>query len=295
MSTEDEQLSSLYKQAPQDVPPVHIDEAILAAARRETASRPHPAYSPFSNNWRVPASLAAVLVLSVGLVNLMENEPLLPDGIEPFAMEEAEMPRMEMADSIAITEDEQSLARAPAKPAIQSLAQKEERDAGRLALREPVAPLPTIKNPPVSTAADATSTGMSQGLIAEQLDERKLNEKVARKRKQQSFAESTDKIAAASTQVTGAARLKSGRAPAPAVEAITALRLAGKLEQANIAADAFIHHHFGDDLEKVEPMQVKLSLQDWKKFIVELKLLDRKQQADKLEGLLARQQDKLSQ
>jgi hypothetical protein len=68
------ELSKKYKNESQDIPPAHIDTAILAAAHKAIGAKPKIAYSPFSDNWHVPASLAAVLVLCVGLVITMQQD-----------------------------------------------------------------------------------------------------------------------------------------------------------------------------------------------------------------------------
>lgn len=75
-------------------------------------------------------------------------------------------------------------------------------------------------------------------------------------------------------------------APVPTVAEISALRLAGKVPQANQAADAFIRHHFGEDLDTLEAGKVTLPVQELEKFIAELRLLGRGPQADKLQRLV---------
>lgn len=261
MSTEhDEHLSSLYKETGQDMPAAHIDAGILAAARRETASRPRPAYSPFSGSWRIPAALAAVLVLSFGLVNLMDNEPIPVNGYEPFAMEEAEMmqPSLQMADTGIIKEEQRT----------------------------------TAESPPVATA-DFTEPGINQGLLAKQAPEKKRNEQVARKKKQEPLIGATDQISAPPAKPLSVPALAENTTPVPGVDAITALRIAGRLQQANQAADAFIRQHFGDELENIDTAQVTLAIADWKKLIAELRKLERKQQANKLEKLINNHLDSL--
>lgn len=61
----DEELSALYKGLPREEPPPAIDAAVLAAANAGVSKR-HPV-------WKVPLSLAAVLVLSVA-VTLRTND-----------------------------------------------------------------------------------------------------------------------------------------------------------------------------------------------------------------------------
>ncbi len=66
-------LDRLYRTAGHEEPPARLDAAILAAARREVGSRPHSLSSGL-RRWRVPVSIAAVVVLSVSLVTLVKEE-----------------------------------------------------------------------------------------------------------------------------------------------------------------------------------------------------------------------------
>jgi hypothetical protein len=79
VSKEEEQALKEYLQGKSEVsrryhteatqqPAKHLDEAILAASRKAVATKPRAVTSPFTSNWYVPISLAAVLVLCVGLV-----------------------------------------------------------------------------------------------------------------------------------------------------------------------------------------------------------------------------------
>ncbi len=69
----DPRLDLLYRDAPRETPPPHLDAAILAAARREVRARPRP-LSTQLRRWRLPVSIAAVVVLSVTLVTLLGEE-----------------------------------------------------------------------------------------------------------------------------------------------------------------------------------------------------------------------------
>jgi hypothetical protein len=71
-SERDPGLDRLYGAAPRAEPPARLDAAIQAAARREVGARPRPLAS--LRRWRVPVSIAAVLVLSASLVMLMKEE-----------------------------------------------------------------------------------------------------------------------------------------------------------------------------------------------------------------------------
>ena len=67
-------LSGHYREGSTEVPPAHLDAAVLAAARREVAR------SRFRRNWHLPASIAAVLVIGVSLA-LMTGE--IEDALPP--------------------------------------------------------------------------------------------------------------------------------------------------------------------------------------------------------------------
>lgn len=206
---EDKQLSFLYNQTDRDLPATHIDEAILAAAKRETTSRPRSSYGPFSDNWRVPAALAAVLVMSVGLVSLIDNVPA--SGIEEMQMPQAEF---QMADSIASAKEVQQ----PAKT---------KRKAEERLFPE------TLKHDEVK----------EQLIVTKQVAKKRISNDVEQARR---------------TDITG------GRLSPTTVEAIRKLRLAEKIKQANLSADAFIQYHFEDNLTRKNTV---LSIQEWETLI----------------------------
>ncbi|MFQ5658929.1 MAG: hypothetical protein ACE5GZ_00775 [Gammaproteobacteria bacterium] len=78
------ELSQRYRRSSREQPPAHLDEAILAASRRAVKSRPHLASSPFSSDWHVPVSLAAVLALCITLVVTMQERPV-DNALQPPA------------------------------------------------------------------------------------------------------------------------------------------------------------------------------------------------------------------
>lgn len=79
----DSGLSASYRQAASELPPQHLDRAILSASRKALRARKHLAFSPFASDWHIPVSLAAILVLSVALVVTMRREQVPPTMEEP--------------------------------------------------------------------------------------------------------------------------------------------------------------------------------------------------------------------
>lgn len=69
----DPRLAQLYRAGSAEEPPAHLDAAILAAARREVGAKPKRLGAAL-RAWRVPVSIAAVIVLSMSLVTLVLEE-----------------------------------------------------------------------------------------------------------------------------------------------------------------------------------------------------------------------------
>ncbi len=73
-SERDAKLSSVYRAAATDEPPLSMDDAIRASARRAVAARPRAIGMPFIKRWQRPLSAAAVVVVCVSLVTIMRDE-----------------------------------------------------------------------------------------------------------------------------------------------------------------------------------------------------------------------------
>ena len=88
MKQDDDRIKELYRQSATEQPPAHLDDAILAASRKAVSAKcpralsrllrsltlPRPA-APFFGRWQLPVSLAAVLIVAVLLVPLLQEEP----------------------------------------------------------------------------------------------------------------------------------------------------------------------------------------------------------------------------
>lgn len=94
----DHALSEAYrKQQGGDGPSADIDAAILAEARKAVGAGPRKGggFNPFGGHWMVPASLAAVLVLSISTVLFMRQGPF-EQGMSPAGYKQGYAP-MEQA------------------------------------------------------------------------------------------------------------------------------------------------------------------------------------------------------
>jgi len=71
----EEELRRRYRELAREEPPRALDEAILAAARRELETRPAPLVAPTGRRrWTVPVAAAAVIVLSAVLTLHVQRE-----------------------------------------------------------------------------------------------------------------------------------------------------------------------------------------------------------------------------
>ena len=67
----DPQVSAAYRELGAEKPPRALDDAILAAARREAGGRPGAPGRGARNRWYAPLAAAAVLVLAVAVTLLL--------------------------------------------------------------------------------------------------------------------------------------------------------------------------------------------------------------------------------
>lgn len=82
-SEHDDTLSSLYAKSKTGMPPASLDDAILAAARRQVKSAPRAMKSGY-RRWAVPMSVAATLVLSLTVVLNIDIEQTEMKGYAPM-------------------------------------------------------------------------------------------------------------------------------------------------------------------------------------------------------------------
>jgi len=72
--SEEQKISQRYRSLAREEPPRHVDEAILAAARRAADARPAPLVAPSGRRWYFPLAAAAIVVLAVAVTMHVERE-----------------------------------------------------------------------------------------------------------------------------------------------------------------------------------------------------------------------------
>jgi len=137
---DDDDISRRYRELPREEPPRHLDDAILAAARRAVHTRPAPLVVPSGRQrWYFPLAAAAIIVLAVAVTVHVEREQPAEDMLSsntataPAAAREAVPP--------APAAEPAAPARAPSAPAGAPPSQRrfEMRDEAR-AQKPPPAP-----------------------------------------------------------------------------------------------------------------------------------------------------------
>jgi hypothetical protein len=161
MTTDDDKISRRYRELAREEPPRHVDEAMLAAARRAAEARPAPLVAPSGRRWYFPLAAAAVIVLAVAVTVHVERQQT---GVEV-----AEAP---VAASEAPREEKKPAAQAPAEPKRELFAADPKRapapDKREMAPRTdaPQAPAPAGAAP-AAAPPEAPATGARDSVRAD--------------------------------------------------------------------------------------------------------------------------------
>ncbi len=129
----EEQLSRLYEQTKEELPPPSLDAAVVAEAQRAVA-RPSPTAHVYffpSRKWAIPLALAAALLVSIGVVREFHKDIIVPtsSSISPMfsrGMLQDEEARKEFNDSLLLEKkkSESGMAKEPVAPANEFVAPK---------------------------------------------------------------------------------------------------------------------------------------------------------------------------
>jgi hypothetical protein len=146
--TDDSEISRRYRSLPREEPPRHLDDAILAGARRAVASR---------GRWYFPVAAAAVLVLAVAVtVQVQKEEP----GEELVVAQPAQAPvesRVPPTEERKAAEVDTSAKRESARGDVEARLDPQ----GARAKAAPVAPPPAASPAPLRREAASAALASS--------------------------------------------------------------------------------------------------------------------------------------
>ena len=226
----DSELSRAYKEAAGEKPPAALDAAILEEARRAVDHGGRVARGPFARTWLVPASLAAVLLLTVGLVTFVSREggeALSPAGAPRRALE---------ADRLQSQQPRSKLeAQAPAAPLAEEPALMMQQ---KVPAEKKAAPAP----PPAKMRTDAPASVTPAMVPAESTERMRARDEVGRKSKEDK-REQRPSAALTATEIRALS-------PEEWLKRIVQLRDQGKHDEADTSLAAFKKRYPDYPIEK---------------------------------------------
>jgi hypothetical protein len=257
-------LSRVYKATAKETPPVELDTRILERARQAVHRQARPARSPFANNWVIPASLAAVLVLTVGLVIFMfelekTDTPLLPETVPAPSLDSAleeeaplirdkareadEMLRADQpADEKAASKAKRSIATEPpaaGTPAVEGLTKTRRQSQKTGEMKQMVPAEPEAAS---AQTADERMSSPANGSAATRIESQEM-----RPKKENKSLESTDAL----RKLDEASEVNEMMTPEEWLAKIATLRAEGKQAEADASLAAFRKRYPDYPLDKV--------------------------------------------
>jgi outer membrane biosynthesis protein TonB len=101
--SDEPKISARYRELPSEEPPRHLDDTILAAARRAAEVRPAPLVVPSGRRkWYFPLAAAAIIVLAVAVTVHVERERPDPELVATSPTAPREEPRVMQAPPAAV-------------------------------------------------------------------------------------------------------------------------------------------------------------------------------------------------
>ena len=241
--TDEERISRRYRELPREEPPRHLDDAILAAARRAVHTRPAPLVVPSGRQrWYFPLAAAAIIVLAVAVTVHMDREQPAEEMLSsstvtaPAAAQQAAPPppaaepaapasprRFEMRDEARAQKPAPAPSPSPA-PSSDERAKREAAPAELLKAPEPASPPVVVPQaaPPPSSATTSEDTLIAQQAAGAAMGRVEAPKASAAKRRLDEDASSGTRLAASVVQ-----------SPEQWLQGIADLRRQGRHEEAD--------------------------------------------------------------
>lgn len=252
MNESDDKLLRRYRELSRDEPPPAIDAAILAASRRAVASR------PWSKRLAGPVSIAAVLVLAVGVtLNMQREQPgvevAAPEPkytVTPSAAPEATPPEPQAAppadafksDALARKSEPSPAPKIPAERALKKEAASAPAPVATVAPRPEPRAFSAPPAPETTAAPPAPALAPSGAARAPQ-PEAQPPERSAMKQSAVGELRAKRELADAAVPSRQASAVPALPDPAAELERIARLRGEGRHEEADKALEAFFRKH----------------------------------------------------
>ena len=227
MSERDDELLRRYRAAAREAPPASLDASILAASRRSVRA-------PSVRRWAAPLSIAAVLVLALGLVLKVQREA--PEAVMPAQSRAAPSVPAPVAEPAAPLPEASAPEAVPPKAAapepMAKTARKAKAEAKHVAPAPPAAaPAQALPAPAAASAARAQPASPAAGPAADAVS-----------------AERSSTLDASPRANTAPAPMAAQRAVAVdplqrELERIARLRTEGKDDEADAALATFRREH----------------------------------------------------
>jgi hypothetical protein len=116
----EERLSRLYHETDTEMPPPGLDAAILDAARQATRQQPRRVYFLTARKWTMTLSLAAALIMTIGIVRTLRHEMSSPALVSqtPAAPRASSTARVDARDETLLNRREQKQGQGQEAPAV---------------------------------------------------------------------------------------------------------------------------------------------------------------------------------
>lgn len=238
------EITRRYRELAREEPPRALDEAILAAARREVETHPAPLVAPTARrSWSVPLAAAAVIVLSLVVTLQMQREQ--PDAERSVPPPLPPVSRKDSAPA-APRPDAAPRAEAPRAEAPRQAAGGKQATARANVQVRPAAPEPPRQVKPfpdVAGAAGTASAPVARAVPAPE-ESRELRQAMERDRPGRVAADAVSK------------RVEESEPPERWLERIATLRREGRHKEADEAYAEFRRRY--PDYKIPEPMRERI-------------------------------------